>query len=134
MTTPTPPRFRLTAEERAAIAGHWTNLRIASRKAGDAAQLWRQRNAELLDLAKRSGWDDIRTADTKNVNLGMKDAASTHAFWTTETQRISALLSGELAARELLGVNLATATADAAKRPTLVRPAADPAPTMAKVG
>lgn len=125
----TPP---LTPDQRAYYGLHWQHLRIASRKAADAAKLWRQRNAELMDLARRSGWDQLTTANNKLVNLGLKDAASTHAFWTTETERISALLAGELAARQLLYADTTSTTAEAPQRPTLVPPTT--APTMAKVG
>lgn len=128
MTTPTPPRFRLTAAERARFRVRLDDLRIANRRAADAAALWRRRNAELTDLAQRSGWDDLRTAETKAINLGLRDAAGKHAFWTLETQRLSALLCGELAARELLGGE--DFAAGVAGMPAPARAV----PTMAKVG
>ncbi|MBM0256377.1 hypothetical protein [Micromonospora sp. 4G55] len=131
MTTTNTSRFPLTAKERATYAQHWLNLRVAAAKAAAAFEKRQRRSAALDDLAARSGWDDIRTADTKAVNLGLRNAKAEHELWTTETQRISALLAGELAARELLGVDLATAAADAVRRPA---PAPRTAPTMAKVG
>lgn len=97
MTTP------LSRTERAYLDLQLSLLVQASRKSAGGGRHWRDLNWSWTDWADRQGLVDPKLrADAKKVNVPLNDAASAHAFWALDTQRISATIVGYVAARLVL--------------------------------
>lgn len=93
----------LSPTERAFLDLQLTLLVQASSKSAGGGRHWRELNASWTDWADRQGLNDPKQrADAKRVNVALNDAASLHAFWALDTQRISATIVGYVAARLVL--------------------------------
>ena len=89
--------FRLTASSREWLALRRAALRAAATRCDASSREWNRRNDELNDLARRSGWDDEKTARVKSANRSLSDAYGATTFFQQEVQRLAADLQAEIA-------------------------------------
>ncbi|MET7949262.1 hypothetical protein [Micromonospora sp. NPDC005324] len=108
--------LRLTTSTREWLDSRRAKLRTAATRCDAASRDYNRRDDELTDLAKRSGWDDLKTDKVKAANRGLTAAYGATTFWQNEVQRLAADIQAELAYQRAL--------ADAADEATPVWPAA----------
>ncbi|MBM0275142.1 hypothetical protein [Micromonospora tarensis] len=108
--------LRLTASTREWLDSRRAKLRTAATRCDAASRDYNRRDAELTDLAERSGWDDLKTDKVKAANRGLTAAYGATTFWQQEVQRLAADIQAELAYQR--------AMADAADEPSPSWPAA----------
>ena len=89
--------FRLTTSSRDWLALRRAALRAAATRCDAASREWNTANDELTDLAKRSGWDDEKTARVKAANRRLTDAYGATTFFQAEVMRLAADIQAEIA-------------------------------------
>lgn len=77
-------------------------LRQASSKADQAARLWRERDADITNTARASGWDDIKRKAARDADTELSELEQEYAWWSGETTRRAVTIVGYVLASQAI--------------------------------